>query len=175
MRVDRHRSISSCGISHLGAKHLLNPGDVSVSKKKKREAKAKSGGRKLPEALRKNIWPKGVSGNPLGGRLHNPELRAAKVIQQKEYAKIVEILTNSTLLEAEEYLASGKCTINQGAILKAGINAMKYGRWFEYNSALERMIGKVPDRLADENGENVFKGLAELYADAQEKRKLEDK
>ncbi len=97
-----------------------------------------------PQNLRP-AWKKGQSGNPNGGKLHNPEIKKLKNLTEAELIEVGNLIIQGTyedlVMRAKApnatVLTMMSCAIAQKAI-KGDTNA--------YNAVLDRFVGKVKER-----------------------------
>lgn len=94
-------------------------------------------------------FKKGQSGNPKGGRAHNPALRALKNLTVDSYREVIEAVCtgNISLLQA---LASGKdpkISALQVGIARAFLKAIQSGDYEVIEQIAQRIVGKIPDEL----------------------------
>lgn len=108
---------------------------------------AKRGAKKLPEAMKKHAFKKGVSGNPEGGRVHNPAIRALTKLTIETYRECVELVCTGNLTDLKEMAENPKTSALQVGIATAFMKAIKSGDYTVIERIAERIIGKIPDEL----------------------------
>lgn len=116
---------------------------VIVKKKKQK--------RELPEAMKAKQFKKGQSGNPLGGQLHNPIIKAMKQITEKALAETIEKIMISPKQAVKDMLDDASLSLAQRIVIKAAIKAESDGSFHSFNTILERVLGKVPDKVEIES------------------------
>jgi hypothetical protein len=114
--------------------------------------------RKAPEALKKHEFKKGVSGNPLGGKLHDPEKRALKNLTIETYREVIELVLTNNLTSIKEMIENKKTPALQVGIATAFLKAIKDGDYGVIERIAERIVGKIPDEL-NINSKNINANL----------------
>ncbi len=103
-------------------------------------------------------FQKGQSGNPLGGKLHNPEVKALKMLTQKELTRIGNLVIAGDVEELIRFRKELQAQMQAGTHEKTGktaIEAMVYslalkavkGDQGAFETLMCRIIGKVPDKV----------------------------
>jgi hypothetical protein len=96
--------------------------------------------------LESRQWLPGQSGNPHGGRIHNPILRALKAMTRTEVAEIGTLLVELDLGALERIAVSRTEPALRVWFATIAVNAIKKKDFFAFDGLLNRIIGKVPDR-----------------------------
>jgi len=92
-------------------------------------------------------FPKGVSGNPLGGRLHNPDIRRIKRMTQTELALIGTMLLKENLPGIDEIAESDVEPSLKVWIAKAIRQGMRDRSIATLETILDRIVGRVADQV----------------------------
>lgn len=123
----------------------------------KRKAKPKAEEPVITEAPKKKYhpgsenlrpaWKKGQSGNPDGGKKHNPELKAIKNLTEKELIEVANMVIKGTMDELLETREDPESTVLQRMLASVAVRVMKKGDMHAMDILLNRMIGKVKDKI----------------------------
>jgi hypothetical protein len=100
--------------------------------------------RKIPKG---KPFPKGVSGNPLGGKLHNPELRAIKRLTAVELAEIGSMIVKGNLKELQAVSKDPNVSVIKAMCASVAIKIISKGDSHALDVFLNRLIGKTPDKI----------------------------
>ena len=92
-------------------------------------------------------FKKGVSGNPAGGKKHNPELKAIKNLTQKELIDVSNMVLKGTMEELLDIREDSESTVLQRMLAAVAVRVMKKGDMHAMDILLNRMIGKVKDKI----------------------------
>lgn len=103
-------------------------------------------------------FKKGQSGNPLGGKLHNPIKRALKNLTVDTYREVIELVCQNDIDALEEMSESRTITALQVGVARAFLKAMRDGDYGTIERIAERIVGKIPDKL-EVTGDNVNRNL----------------
>lgn len=106
-----------------------------------------------------NLKPfkKGQSGNPEGGRAHDPVAKAIRKLTSAQLEHVISLLSNKTLAEIKQ-IAEAKTTDALTVWIAAIIvNGVKKGDVFSMDKLMERILGKVKQdfRVGDPNGQAI--------------------
>lgn len=102
---------------------------------------------KVKATLKKHAFKKGQSGNPLGGKLHNPAIRALKNLTVEVYREVIELALVSNIAALQEVANNPNTPAVQVGVAKALIVAIRKGDWNIVNAIAERIVGKIPDKI----------------------------
>lgn len=105
-------------------------------------------------------FPKGKSGNPLGGKLHNPVLRKIRKLTMDEVAELGAFIITKNVTELKKIIADAqKNPATKHSSLKVwfatiAIKGISKGDAYALDTLLNRLIGKVPTavELTGKNG-----------------------
>lgn len=102
-------------------------------------------------------FKKGKSGNPLGGKLHKPRLsKLLNKITGEALSEAIELAMLSTPAEVNEIIKDPETPLATLVILRAASDAANHGNFEKFNLILERVLGKVPNRVDHTtNGESI--------------------
>jgi hypothetical protein len=112
------------------------------------EKKAKTG-RGLHPNSKKNLKPieKGEVRNPLGGRAHDPHLKVLRSFTNEYMKEILELAVMNNIEGLKAIITNQDSPAIQVGIARALVEAIRHGDWTTLEKIVERLIGKVPDRL----------------------------
>ncbi len=94
-----------------------------------------------------NGFKKGKSGNPLGGKLHNPVRRAIKKLTQDQISEIGSFILSNNKEKLNEIVQDKDASILKVWICSIAGNAIKKGDASALNTLLDRIVGKVTDKI----------------------------
>lgn len=95
----------------------------------------------------------GQSGNPLGGKLHNPELRAIKRLTAHEVAEIGTLIISKNLTKLRAIVKDAKDNPDskhsglKSWIAMVAIKGISKGDAHALDVLLNRLVGKVKERI----------------------------
>lgn len=92
---------------------------------------------------RHSRFKKGQSGNPEGGRKHDPLKKALKTLTIEELGVVIKSAVTNTESSLSTELASKDITVMQKIVGKALLKAAKDGDYKTFNIIIERVVGKV--------------------------------
>lgn len=113
------------------------------SKKSKAKASASSGGVKEKPWL----FQKGQSGNPEGGRAHDPELRELKTLTKKELVDVGNIIVKGDVANLKKIAADESATVLQRMLASVTARIISKGDMQALDVLLNRLVGKVKDEV----------------------------
>lgn len=115
------------------------------------------------------LFQKGQSGNPLGGKLHNPEKKELKLIKKlskeelKEIANIIlqtDMEMLKKIVETKKY-RNKKLTVIQAMVASVAMRIIAKGDAQGFDIFLNRLIGKVKEEV-EYSGKPPVQVLIEL-------------
>ena len=109
-------------------------------------------------------WKPGQSGNPEGGRKHNPEKKRIKKVTNELLQDLVDLALSGNVSELKRIIADPTSPALKVGIATALFTAIKKGDWKTLESIVERIVGKVPvkvDHTSD--GEKLNSPQVVLY------------
>lgn len=92
-------------------------------------------------------FKKGQSGNPSGGRAHNPELRAIKKLTAQEVAEVGALLVKGNLEGLKAVASDPNASALQMMIASVAVRTIQKGDMQALDVLLNRLIGKVKDHV----------------------------
>jgi len=92
-------------------------------------------------------WKKGQSGNLLGGRKHDPDIKRLKNLTKSELIEVGNLIVKGTVQELREKAADPSASVIQTMISAVAVKIMKQGDMQSLNVLLDRLIGKVKDEI----------------------------
>lgn len=104
-------------------------------------------GNKKSEANLKK-FKKGQSGNPLGGKLHNPELRMIKHLTQSELIEIGNLVIKNNTDRLREIAKDPQASVIKVMIASVAVKIISKGDMHALDVLLNRLVGKVKDQVA---------------------------
>lgn len=92
-------------------------------------------------------FKKGKSGNPLGGKLHKPELRAIKRLTEDELVEIGSMIVKGSIEELQRVGKDKNCSAIKAMMAAVAVKAINKGDHMALDALLNRIVGKVKDRV----------------------------
>jgi hypothetical protein len=92
-------------------------------------------------------FKKGISGNPLGGKLHNPEIKKVKALTEAELIEVATFILKSTVGDIKKKIKDPSTSMLQGMVLGLGLKAMTKGDASSFNALMDRLLGKVKENV----------------------------
>ncbi len=115
--------------------------------------------RPIPKQLEKFRFKKGVSGNPEGGRKHDPELRKLRNLTKEEMVEIGSLIVKGDIAELERLknaikkVAKGelapKVPVLQAMMASVALKTIATGDANALDILLNRLVGRVPANPED--------------------------
>lgn len=96
----------------------------------------------------------GQSGNPEGGKKHNPGLRKLKKLQTESYVDLIELVAFKSKADVMEVAKDAAEENLLGTIAQIWMIARARGDYDTIEKILSRVLGKVPDKI-DINSKNL--------------------
>ena|SRR5665213_438697 len=102
-------------------------------------------------------FQKGKSGNPEGGRAHNPAIKALRKLTVESYREIIELILSNNVAAVKAIAEDPNTTALQVGIAVAFLKAIKNGDYTVIERIAERIVGKIPDvvHINSQNNSNV--------------------
>lgn len=101
----------------------------------------------LPKAAEPYKFKPGQSGNPNGGRAHNPITKALKNLTVETYREVIELVLTGNVDALKEMMADPKTSALQVGVATAFLKAIRTGDYAVIERIAERIVGKIPDEL----------------------------
>lgn len=119
---------------------------MSKKKKNKKDIKGdyKVGYGKLPPG---SGWKKGQSGNPLGGKAHNPELKRIKNLTNNELVEVANLIIKGSINDLKEMKDDDEQTVLKRMLASVAVKIISKGDMHALDVLLNRLVGKVKDKL----------------------------
>jgi len=96
------------------------------------------------KVLAKNFIKKGQVLNPLGGRAHNPVMKALKNIGREQFSEIIMVALKGDVAALEEFAENKRLSVIQMGVVQALKNAALRGDWPIFKDIVEQLIGSKP-------------------------------
>jgi hypothetical protein len=92
-------------------------------------------------------FKKGQSGNPLGGKLHNKDLKAIRHMTQDDVAKVGQLIVEGDVETLKIISEDPTSTVLQVWMAKVALRAILEGNAAPLDTLLNRIVGKPKDQL----------------------------
>lgn len=92
-------------------------------------------------------WKKGQSGNPEGGRAHNPAIKRLKKLTNEAYADLIEAVAFGNGEDVRALACSGKAQNLIATLAHCWMVARRRGDYETIEKILSRVLGKIPDEI----------------------------
>ena len=92
-------------------------------------------------------FKKGQSGNPLGGKLANPEMRAIRNLTEAEMVNIGSLILKGSIKDLQAIAKDPNSTVLQAMMAAVAVKTMQKGDAQALDVLLNRLIGKVKERV----------------------------
>jgi N-acetylglucosamine kinase-like BadF-type ATPase len=92
-------------------------------------------------------FKKGSSGNPLGGKLHNQEIRKLKNLTEAELVEVGSLVVKGSIAELQALSKNPNCTALTAMMASVAAKAINKGDAQALDILLNRIVGKVKDRV----------------------------
>lgn len=100
-----------------------------------------------PNPSKKGQFKPGQSGNPQGGKLHNPELRAIKRLTSAEVAEIGSLIVKKNIAGLQAVAKDPESSALKVWMAAIAIKGIKSGDASKLDVLLNRITGKVKERI----------------------------
>lgn len=90
-------------------------------------------------------FKKGKSGNPQGGRAHNPAIKALKKLTVDTYREVIELVLEGRVADLKAMAEHPDTPAIQVGIAVSFLKAIKNGDYSVIERIAERIVGKIPD------------------------------
>lgn len=101
--------------------------------------------KKKADQLKPFHFKKGQSGNPQGGRAHNPASKALRNLTIDSYREIIELVMTGNLGELRKLSESRTVPAIQVGVARAFLKALNRGDYDIIERIAQRIIGKIPE------------------------------
>lgn len=109
--------------------------------------KKRRGPKTLHPELRKRLWKKGQSGNPGGRTKESPELKKIKNLTRIELVEVGNLIIKNDMKALRAVKKDPKASVLKVMIAAIADKAVKNGDMYKLDLLLNRLIGKVTDKL----------------------------
>lgn len=92
-------------------------------------------------------FKKGQSGNPQGGRLHNPEIKRIKALTEAELVDIGSFILKSSLEDMKKKIKHPETSMLEGMVIGLAHKAIVKGDAGAFNALMDRLLGKVKENF----------------------------
>lgn len=92
-------------------------------------------------------WKPGESGNPAGGRKHNPEIRMLKRLTQEEFVDIGNMIISEDMASLTRIVKDDTETVLRRMVASVAKKVITTGDANTLDIFLNRLIGKVKDQV----------------------------
>jgi len=117
---------------------------MSSDNARKPSEKAGKGGIVPPKETR---WKKGQSGNPEGGRKHNPELKKLKNLTEAEIVEVGSLVVKGSITDLKKLSQNPDCSALTAMMASVAAKAINKGDGAALDILLNRIVGKVKERV----------------------------
>lgn len=87
------------------------------------------------------------SGNPEGGRKHNPEIKKIKALTEKQLIDVATFVLQSSVGQIKARMKDPKTSVLHGMVLGLALKSMTKGDAGSFNALMDRMLGKVKENF----------------------------
>lgn len=101
----------------------------------------------IPKELEKHKFKPGQSGNPEGGRLHDPVTKALKKLTVETYREVIEMVLTNDLLSLKKLAEDPKTPAIQVGVATTFMKAIQRGDYDVIERIAERIVGKIPEEI----------------------------
>ena len=105
--------------------------------------------------LKKHQFKKGQVANPLGGKAHNPVMKALRNIGRPQFVEIIEIALLQNKEKLQAYMETHELSLIQEGVCECLLDAITHKKWEVFKDIIEQLIGKAPTVI---NVNNNLKG-----------------
>lgn len=102
---------------------------------------------KTTKHLKPHQFKPGQTGNPDGGRRHDPIKRALKNITQKSLRRVLKAILKGNLANLEAIAEDPKSSVLEVGVASAAARAVREGDYGIIERLIERIVGKIPDEV----------------------------
>jgi|GEM_PF-2346076 len=120
-------------------------------------------------------FKKGVSGNPDGGRRHDPVKKLFKNVTAPEFEEVINVALTSNPGELKQIIQNQTSSSIKVGIATSLLKAIQKGDWRTLNAIIERVVGKTVVKVDHTSGGKTIESSAQvhLYLPANGKTKDE--
>lgn len=92
-------------------------------------------------------FKKGQSGNPLGGKLHNPEIKKLKALTQAELVEVGTLVVKGQMSKLREMIKDPTTPALQAMVAGLAVKTIAKGDPAAFNALMDRILGKVKENV----------------------------
>ncbi len=92
-------------------------------------------------------YKKGQSGNPLGGKLHDPAMKAIKRLTKNELIEIGNFVIKGDVAALKALRKDDKTSVIKAMVASVALKAIAKGDQGAFEALMIRLIGKVKDEI----------------------------
>lgn len=92
-------------------------------------------------------FKKGQSGNPLGGKLHNPEIKKLKNLTEAELIEVGTLVVKGRMDELRAMMKDPATTALKAMVAGLAIKTIAKGDPSAFNALMDRLLGKVKEHI----------------------------
>lgn len=130
--------------------------------------------RTLPKAAEPYKFKPGQSGNP-GGKIANPIPNALKKLTNQSLVKIIKAIVKGNLDEIKRIAKDPTSSGLEVAIAACFIKAIERGDYNTVEHMLQRIVGKIPDKLLVESTSKNLNANINANIDSEKVRAIIDR
>lgn len=101
----------------------------------------------LPKAAEPYKFKPGQSGNPNGGRAHNPAVKALSKLTVETYREVIELVLTGNLQAIQDMIKDPNTVAIQVGVATAFMKAIRNGDYDVIERIAQRIVGKIPDQI----------------------------
>lgn len=102
-------------------------------------------------------WKPGVSGNPLGGQMHDKEMRMIKNLSKQELKDVANLVIKGNIKALLNIKDDDDATVLKRMLASVAVRIINKGDMHDLDVLLNRLIGKVKEEL-DLTGDMTHRG-----------------
>ncbi len=92
-------------------------------------------------------WKKGQSGNPAGGKKHDPALKRLKNLTKTELIDIGNLVIKGNIVELKAIAKNPDATVIQTMLASVAVKIIEKGDMSALDVLLNRLVGKVKEEI----------------------------
>jgi Family of unknown function (DUF5681) len=102
---------------------------------------------KTTKHLKPHQFKPGQSGNPEGGRKHNPIARVLKEITLETYRELIKVVLAGNLDHLRKIIKDPQSSALMVGIARSYVKAADAGDWETIEKITQRIVGKIPEEI----------------------------
>ncbi len=100
-------------------------------------------------------FKKGKSGNPSGGRAHNPATKALRKLTIETYREVIQLVLDGKVQDLKDMAEHSDTPAIQVGIAVAFLKAIKNGDYSVIERIAERIVGRIPEVVTVNQNTNM--------------------